>query len=99
MTHEVVRIEKELEDLIPDFLSNRKKDVEEIQKAITDQNYKRLAEIGHSLKGLGTSYGFDPISKWGRELEDFSKNQDPSSAQLAADQMKDYLTGIQIVFV
>ncbi|MGE3758649.1 MAG: response regulator, partial [Pseudobdellovibrionaceae bacterium] len=54
----IVKVERDLEDLIPNFVANRKKDVRLLGEWIQTQNYEEIRRLGHTLKGVCASYGF-----------------------------------------
>jgi HPt (histidine-containing phosphotransfer) domain-containing protein len=62
-------IDLSLEDLIPAYLENRRNDLRVMTRALADGDWPAIAELGHKIKGSGTSYGFPEISDLGRELE------------------------------
>jgi len=64
----VVTIDSDLEDLIPGFLSNRRKELVSLKQANTEGKAETIRSIGHSLKGVGGGYGFDVLSEIGAEL-------------------------------
>ena len=65
----VVVIDPELEDLIPGFINNRRKDVIKMQAALQDSDFEAIRILGHSMKGAGGGYGFDVITDIGRAIE------------------------------
>lgn len=93
-----VKIDSDLEDLIPGFLDNRQKDMENLNKAVNIKDYKTLQSIGHSLKGVGGGYGFHRMSEIGAAIENAGKdsNLDVAKAQIA--ELGDYLSRLDIEF-
>jgi HPt (histidine-containing phosphotransfer) domain-containing protein len=53
----VIHADKDLEDLIPEFLDNRRSDVESIRGALANDDYETIRVLGHSMKGSGGGYG------------------------------------------
>lgn len=93
-----VKIDSDLEDLIPGFLENRKTDVENLRKATRLNDFKSLQSIGHSLKGVGGGYGFDRMSEIGAAIETAGKTGDADAAQAQIEQLSDYLARLDIMF-
>ena len=93
-----VTIDSDLEELIPGFLENRKKDLENLAKAAVIKDFKTIQSLGHSLKGVGGGYGFDRISEIGAVLEEAGKNSSLDSANEQINQLKDYMSRLEIVF-
>ena len=93
-----VTIDSDLEELIPGFLENRKKDLENLVKAAKIKDFKTIQSVGHSLKGVGGGYGFDRISEIGAVLEEAGKNSSLDSTNEQISQLKDYMSRLEIVF-
>jgi HPt (histidine-containing phosphotransfer) domain-containing protein len=65
-----VTVQKDLEDLIPVFMSNRRKEVETLRSALASADFEQLRQLGHRMRGVGNSYGFRQISELGKQVED-----------------------------
>lgn len=94
-----VEIPKELEDLIPNYLSGVKKSAEEMHQKLEAKDFETTRSMGHKLKGSGGGYGFDRISELGKEIEDQSKAENQPAVQAAIDSLKHYLENIEISYV
>lgn len=93
-----VRIDSDLEELIPGFLANRKKDVETLQAALDNKDFETIQSIGHSIKGVGGGYGFHGMSEIGAELEQAGKASDAGRAGDQVAALEDYMSRIEVVF-
>ena len=93
-----VVVDKDLEDLIPQFLARRHTEVEMLREALAAANYDQLKLSGHSMKGTGGGYGFDGISEIGADLEVAAAAADVSGIATAIDKLVDYLERIDIVY-
>lgn len=94
----IVTIDKDLEDLIPGFLENRRKDVRSLTDALSAGKVETLKSIGHSLKGVGGGYGFHELSTIGAEIEKIAKAGATDGIHELLNKMSDYLDKIEIVF-
>lgn len=94
----VVKVDADLEDLIPGFLENRKEDISTLQKAVTEGNFETIRVLGHSMKGAGGGYGFDQISVIGAQIEEAAVEQDGEKILQNAEQLKHYLERVTVVF-
>ena len=74
-TH-TVTVAKDLEDLIPTFMKNRAKEVETLRAALSGGDMEQLRQLGHRMKGVGNSYGFEKVSVLGKQIEDGAKSGD-----------------------
>ncbi len=94
----VVRIEADLEDLIPGYLDNRHEDVNRISNALTDNAYEEIRSIAHSFKGSGAAYGFDQISLIGEEMENAALNGEKDRIGDLNASLEGYLKQVEVVF-
>ena len=93
-----VRVDKDLEDLIPVFLSNRKKELETLKVALAAADFEQLSQLGHRMKGVGVSYGFDHVSTLGKYIEDGARSGDRASLEARIAEYADYLSKVQIAY-
>ena len=93
-----VTVPKDLEDLIPVFMSNRKKELDALRVALAAADFEQLRQLGHRMKGVGNSYGFAPISDFGKTIEDGAKTADKAAIGTCIDTYADYLTKVNIVY-
>jgi HPt (histidine-containing phosphotransfer) domain-containing protein len=91
-------VAKDLEDLIPVFMKNRNKEVELLRTALGAGDYDQLKQLGHRMKGVGNSYGFAPISDFGKTIEDSAKTSDVAAIGAFIDAYADYLGRVKIVY-
>ncbi|MDD3581388.1 MAG: Hpt domain-containing protein [Desulfobacca sp.] len=94
----VVRIDADLEDLIPGYLQNRRQDLEAILAALERQDFEAIRVLGHTMKGTGGGYGFDAISDIGRDLEAAAQEQDIPAIHQGVAALRDYLQTVEVVF-
>jgi len=66
-------IDPALQDLVPSFLANRKRDVGLGRSALAAENFGELRRIGHNLKGTGPTYGFPSLGALGARIEKEAK--------------------------
>lgn len=95
----LVRVESELRVLIPRFLSNRRRDLELIETNLSEQNFERIREIGHDMKGVGGGYGFERITELGAAIEDAAKRRDLDALASLASQYRTYLSDVDVVYI
>ena len=57
-----VYIDQGLEEIVPGFLENRRRDVQTIETALQENNMAQILTIGHRMHGDGGGYGLDAIS-------------------------------------
>lgn len=91
-------VAKDLEDLIPVFLKNRTKELDSLSVALKAGDYEQLKQLGHRMKGVGNSYGFAPISEYGKQIEDGAKKADTGVISGCITAYSDYLANVKIVY-
>ena len=94
----IVKIDPDLEELIPGFLENRLKDVNNLKAASEKDDFSTLRSIGHSLKGVGGGYGFAMITELGAEIESSSKSNDINKIKQCIAELEEYLTRIDVQY-
>ena len=96
-TH-TVTVAKDLEDLIPTFMKNRAKELDTLRAALSGGDMEQLRQLGHRMKGVGNSYGFEKVSMLGKQVEDGAKSGDRAALEAAIAQYADYLACVKIVY-
>jgi len=91
-------VSKDLEDLIPVFIRNRNKELDLLRTALGSGDYEQLKQIGHRMKGVGNSYGFAPISDFGKAIEDSAVKSDKPAIDGCIGAYADYLQKVRIVY-
>lgn len=92
-----VIIDPDLEDLIPGFLANRHRDVASLRTLLEKQDFAAIRIIGHSMKGAGGGYGFDPITEMGDQIEVAALASDGEAIRRLIVELADYLSRVRPV--
>lgn len=93
-----VTIDKDLEDLIPGYLENRKKDIISLKKNLAEKDFESARVTGHSMKGSGGGYGFTDISDIGKIIEDSAKDKKEKEIQEQIKRLEDYVNNLEISY-
>jgi histidine phosphotransfer protein HptB len=93
-----VCIDQGLEDIIPGFLENRRRDVQTLESALQERNLTQIQIIGHRMRGDGGGYGFDAISMMGTALEQAAVRQDWSAIGRHIAELIDFLARVTVVY-
>ena len=90
----IVKVRPILADMVPGFLEARRKDASAIREALGRGELDPIRTMGHNMKGIGSSYGFPPITEIGRKMEEAAGtgNKDEIQRQTAA--LEDYLARV-----
>jgi|688.fasta_scaffold2179372_1 HPt (histidine-containing phosphotransfer) domain-containing protein len=76
------------------YLERRSADLELLDRAITEKNYREFNRIGHQLRGNAPSYGFEDLSDVGLEIETAGKSCDGHKARKAVLALKNWLSKV-----
>jgi HPt (histidine-containing phosphotransfer) domain-containing protein len=93
-----VVVAKDLEDLIPVFMANRHKEVGALKVALAAADFEQLRQLGHRMKGVGNSYGFERVSLFGKQVEDGARSGNRAALQACIVEYGDYLARVQISY-
>jgi HPt (histidine-containing phosphotransfer) domain-containing protein len=93
-----VKVAKDLEDLIPTFFANRAKEFEALRAALGGGDFEQLRQLGHRMKGVGNSYGFEKVSVLGKQIEDAAKASDAAAIEARLAEYADYLGRVKVEY-
>ena len=93
-----VTVAKDLEDLIPTFMKNRSKELETLRAALAGGDHEQLRQLGHRMKGVGNSYGFERVSALGKQIEDAAKASDRAAIEAQLAEYADYLGRVRVEY-
>jgi len=93
-----VRVDADLQELIPGYLENRHTDVKAMLEALEQGDYETIRVLGHSMKGSGGGYGFDAITEIGSALERAAKAGDAEAIRQGVGTLQTYLQHVQVVY-
>lgn len=96
-TYTVV-VAKDIADLVPVFMNNRKKELDTLRTALAAQDFAQLRQLGHRMKGVGNSYGFSRVSDLGKSIEEGATSEDRAALDASIDEYADYLTRVNVVY-
>lgn len=94
----VIRADPEIADLIPKFLENRHKDVQQVRDSLRTMDFDKIRVIGHSMKGAGGGYGFKGVTEIGRQLEEAAKVKDQKEIEKAIGELSAYLERVEVIY-
>jgi hypothetical protein len=93
-----VSIDPDLEEIVPGFLDNRRRDVVTLRAAVSEDNLKTVRLLGHRMKGDGGGYGFEAISEIGEALEQAAIREDRIVIAQQIGKLDDFLTRVKVVY-
>ena len=93
-----VSIDPDLEELVPGFLENRRKDAVALARAAKAGDVKTVRLLGHRMKGDGGGYGFQEISDIGEALEQAASRQDWKVVVQKTEALMAFLAQVDVVY-
>ncbi|WP_432734672.1 Hpt domain-containing protein [Maridesulfovibrio sp. FT414] len=95
----VVQVDEDLQEIMPRYLEIRQRELLELEQAVSEQNFDQIRMLGHKLKGTGSAYGFDELSRLGMLIEDKAVEKDMSDVPMFTSKVRHYLDNLEIVYV
>lgn len=69
-----------IQEYLPQFFENRKKDCAKAKAALKQKNYEDVARVGHAIKGVARPFGFPDLETMGLKLEEAGLAKDHNSS-------------------
>jgi len=88
---------REVEELVPGYLRNRRADLLVLRVALKRHDYNAIRVLGHNMKGSGAGYGFPPIGAIGNRLERAAKAEASREIETEIAALTDYLDRIDVI--
>lgn len=92
----ILCIDRDLKDIIPDYLESRLKDVTRLSERLEERDFESLQVLGHRMKGTGAAYGFDTITDIGHDVEMAAKNKAYQTIETCIFTLASYLKQVDI---
>ena len=93
-----VTLARDFQELIPEFIENRRRELQALRAALAAGRYDQLGELGHRMRGIGTSYGFARVSSLGEEIEDQARSADREGLAARIAEYAEYLERVKVVY-
>ncbi|MNJ93392.1 Hpt domain protein [compost metagenome] len=95
----IVEIDADLQDLIPQFLANRKNDISSLEELVSKNDLEAIAQLAHKVKGAAAGYGFHELSQYASQMEQAAKKNDSNPLPDLAKSMREHFERIEVRFV
>jgi CheY-like chemotaxis protein len=92
---EKLPLDKSIRSLVPEYLKDRKEDIQKIRHALEKRNFGTIEDLGHKMKGSGKCYGFEKISMFGHRFETSAREKNIEKIEESVGQMQDYLSDLK----
>ncbi len=94
-----VEVDRDLEDLVPQYLQNKRKDAQKIREALDKGEFDTVRVLGHSMAGSGGGYGFPGITRIGRNIERYALAKDADAVRGSVHELEIYLSRVVVEYV
>lgn len=94
----IVKVDRDLEELIPGFLEDWKKETKLMQEALEKNDYDTIMGMGHDMKGTGGACGFHDVTDMGGKLENAAKKMDPDTIRDTLISLSSFLEQAEVVY-
>lgn len=98
MANWVARPDRDLQDLIPLFMDNRRKDLALADAAFALGDFNHIRRLAHSLKGICRPYGFPELEDMSKRLELAGEMESLAEVGKILVEMRAYVQTVKIVF-
>jgi len=93
-----ITLARDFAELVPGFLENRRKELAALQEALAQTRYAELQQLGHRMRGVGASYGFELVSALGGRIEEGACGADREALAAAIAEYAEHLERVKVVY-
>lgn len=93
-----VIVEKDLESLMTNFISNRIQDLKNIKSSVESGNWQEAYRFAHIIAGVAGGYGFHELTQQARLLEDMIQKKEFAQIIPIVEQLITYMGEVTIVY-
>ena len=94
----VLHVPRDLDDIFPEFLENRRKEIAAIPDAIQRGDFKQIRIWGHNMAGCGEGYGFPAVSEYGRLLEAAALSSDVGALEACVAKLSELVNNVEVIY-
>jgi HPt (histidine-containing phosphotransfer) domain-containing protein len=93
-----IKLDSFYKELTPDYLQDRKAEVQELKQEVEQANFTFLKEKFHKIAGSGGGYGLKEISSLASQIENLSDSQNIEDIKKIFSEYETLLSNIEIEF-
>lgn len=90
-------VEPALKELVPDFLANRRRDLERMRQALHAGDLAAIRDVGQNIRCFSRVYGFDELTALGEEIRCAADECSTLRIVHLQGQLADYLSRIEVL--
>ncbi|MFQ5489274.1 MAG: Hpt domain-containing protein [Phycisphaerae bacterium] len=88
ISSDLVRQDADYADIVEQFLQEMPQRMQDIESAISGENYENLQRLAHQLKGSGGGYGYPALTEKAAKLEQLAVDQELTSCRTALEGLR-----------
>jgi hypothetical protein len=97
MTQKIrLKVEPVLKELVPDFLENRRRDLERMRQALRAGDLSAIRDVGQNIRCFSRVYGFDELTALGEEIRCAADECSTLRIVHLQGQLADYLSRVEL---
>lgn len=91
-----LEVEPALRELVPDFLENRRRDLERMRQALRSGDLAAIRDVGQNIRCFSRVYGFDDLTALGEEIRCAADECSTLRIVSLQGKLADYLARVEI---
>jgi hypothetical protein len=91
-----LKVEPVLKDLVPDFLENRRRDLERMRQALRTGDLAAIRDVGQNIRCFSRVYGIDELTALGEEIRCAADECSTLRIVHLQGQLADYLSRVEV---
>ncbi len=95
----IIKVDEDLEEIMPRYLEIRHKELVELEEAVKAENFDQIRMLAHKLKGTGSAYGFEELTRLGKLIEDKATAKIMEEVPESTAEIRKYLENVEIEYV
>jgi hypothetical protein len=89
-------VEPALKELVPDFLDNRRRDLERMRQALHTGDLAAIRDVGQNIRCFSRVYGFDDLTALGEEIRCAADECSTMRIVHLQGELADYLSRVEL---
>ena len=95
---EPIRVGSHLREILPGYIERKRADVDALARAIEAEDYEAATVIGHRMKGTGSGYGLDELTRLGGDIERAGTARDAGRLEQLRTSLAYFLENVKVVY-
>jgi len=95
----VIEVDSELEEIVPNFLKNREKDLLELKQLLENNDIEGIEKIGHKVAGSSGGYGFHELGVISKEIELTAIAKEFEPLKPLIEKFENYVLNLEVKYI